>query len=153
MAVKRHLSEMWHHAAQLWSDFFLTIWKDQINIYWDFDDPWAAPAPSKPPPHPNPTPSRTQPTYPTSQGSTEGAWSDINAALSGFSLLLLTCVASISGTLLATPTFGFAPKTLLSPWLLMTGPIVFRFKAIQLGVISPLSDYQWPIDSEEGHAN
>lgn len=38
-------------------------------------------------------------------------------------------------------------------WVLMTGPIVFHFKAIQLGVISPLSDYQWPIDREEGHTN
>lgn len=35
----------------------------------------------------------------------------------------------------------------------MTGPIVFHFEAIQLGVISPLSDYQWPIDREEGHTN
>lgn len=112
--------------------------------------------PEPPPRHqspPAPGPSRPQPTYPTSQGSTEGAWSDINAALSGFSLHPRTCVASISGTLEATPTFGFAPKPLLSPRLLMTGPIVFRFKAIQLGVISPLSDYQWPIDREEGHAN
>lgn len=38
-------------------------------------------------------------------------------------------------------------------WVLMTGPIVFHFKAIQLGVIRPLSDYQWPIDREEGHTN
>lgn len=38
-------------------------------------------------------------------------------------------------------------------WVLMTGLIVFHFKAIQLGVISPLSDYQWPIDTEEGHTN
>lgn len=37
-------------------------------------------------------------------------------------------------------------------WILMTGP-VFHVKAIQLGVISPLSDYQWPIDREEGHTN
>lgn len=38
-------------------------------------------------------------------------------------------------------------------WLLITGPIVFHFKAIQLGVVSPVSDYQWPIDREEGHSN
>lgn len=38
-------------------------------------------------------------------------------------------------------------------WERMTGTIVFHFKAIQLGVISPLSDYQWPIDREEGHTN
>lgn len=38
-------------------------------------------------------------------------------------------------------------------WVLMTRPIVFHFKAIQLGVISPLSDYQWLIDREEGHTN
>lgn len=37
--------------------------------------------------------------------------------------------------------------------VLTTVPIVFHFKAIQLGVISPLSDYQWPIDREEGHSN
>lgn len=40
----------------------------------------------------------------------------------------------------------------------MTGPIVFHFKAVQLGVISPLSDYQWRIDREKdtlikGHLN
>lgn len=38
-------------------------------------------------------------------------------------------------------------------WVLMTGPFVLHFKAIQLGVIRPLSDYQWPIDREEGHTN
>ena len=38
-------------------------------------------------------------------------------------------------------------------WVLMTGPIVVHFKAIQLGVISSLSDYQWPIDKVEGHTN
>lgn len=37
--------------------------------------------------------------------------------------------------------------------VLMIGPIVFHFKAIQLGSISPRSDYQWPIDREEGHTN
>lgn len=34
-------------------------------------------------------------------------------------------------------------------WVLMTEAIVFQLKAIQLGVISPLSDYQWPIDGEK----
>lgn len=35
----------------------------------------------------------------------------------------------------------------------MTGPILLHFKAIQLGVISPLSDYQCPIDGEKEHTN
>lgn len=50
-----------------------------------------------------------------------------------------------------TCVLDFLPN--VAVWVLMTGTIVFHFRAIQLEVISPLSDYQWPINIEEGHTN
>lgn len=104
---------------------------------------------SLPPPH--------SPPVPPSPGSIERTWSDITTVASGFSLPLWKYVTSISAMLnKMTPALGLLPN--LAVWVLMTGPIVFLFKAIQLGVISPLSDYQWPIDSRKdtlikGHLN
>lgn len=104
---------------------------------------------SLPPPH--------SPPVPPSPGSIERTWSDITTVASGFSLPLWKYVTSISAMLnKMTPVLGLLPN--LAVWVLMTGPIVFLFKAIQLGVISPLSDYQWPIDSRKdtlikGHLN
>lgn len=65
---------------------------------------------------------------------------DLTSA-SDSSLLLWKYVPSISKM---TCAWGRLPNAAARP--LMTRPIVFHLKAIQLESISPLSDYQWPID-------